>query len=57
MNQIKHFYTTCIKIEYEIIESLDIENRKAHSITRQLRHRLRTVNRRGNRQQPRNCCG
>ena len=39
------------------VENLDIENRNAHSIIRQLRHQLRTVNCSGNRQHPRNWCG
>ena len=39
------------------VENLDIEKRNVHPITRLLRHRLRTVNCRGNRQLPRNWCG
>ena len=41
----------------QFVEIKNIEKRNAHSIIQQLRHRLRTVNCRGNRQHRRNCCG
>ena len=52
-NKMKHFYTIWPyynNLSSYFVENLDIESRNTHLIIRQLKHPLRTVNCRGNRQ-------
>ena len=44
------YIMTIYEIQFEFVGNVYIEYRNAHSITQQLRHRLRMVNCSGNRQ-------